>query len=76
MKTYIIACRSNCGSYFASYLQSLTIVAETRGEAIERAEAWQEFHGEHFIKSTKECEISEVTPDRFGVIDSLIDSDY
>lgn len=76
MKFYIISCPSSCGSYFAAYLQSLTIQADTEAEAIEKAEKWQEFHGEHFIRPTKECCIEEVVPDRFGVVNSLIDSDY
>lgn len=76
MKLYKISCYSSCGSYFAAYLQSLTIQAENEAEAIEKAEKWQEFHGEHFIKPTKECDIEEIVVDRFGVIDSLIDSDY
>lgn len=76
MKIYKISCTSSCGSYFGAYLQSLTIQAENEAEAIEKAEKWQEFHGEHFIKPIKECYIEELIVDRFGVIDSMIDSDY
>lgn len=76
MKTYKISCCSSCGSYFAAYLQSLTIQAENETEAIEKAEKWQKFYRWHFINPTKECSIEEIEVDRFGVIDSLIDSDY
>ncbi len=35
MNIYKILCCSSCGSYFSSYLQSVTIIAQNENEALE-----------------------------------------
>ncbi len=75
MKIYKITCYSNCGSYFVSYLQSLTISAESPEEAKEIAKKWQR-ENESFLYPEDKWEIREISNVECGIIDYHIDSDY
>ena len=75
MKIYKIICYSDCGSYFGSYLQSLTIIAESPEQAKEFAKNWQR-NNESFIYPENKWEIMEISSVENGVIDYNIDSDY
>lgn len=75
MKIYKISCYSDCGSYFESYLQSLTIIADSPDQAKEIAKKWQS-NNQSFIYSENKWEIMEISSVENGVIDYNIDSDY
>jgi len=78
MNVYRVSCYSKCGSYFASYLQSVTVTAETEGEAIVVVQKWLRRKGESFIYPRTEwrvlCLVKDVSNDM--VIDCTRDSDY
>lgn len=75
MKIYKISCYSTCGSYFDSYLQSLTIIAGSPEQAEELAKNWQR-NNQSFIYPENKWEIMEISNVDHGVIDYNIDSDY
>lgn len=75
MKIYKISCYSDCGSYFGSYLQSLTIIADSPEQAKEFAKKWQH-KNQSFIYPENKWEVREISSVENGVIDYNIDSDY
>lgn len=76
MKIYKISCYSNCRSYFASYLQSVTVLAESKIEALNKAKDYNNFTGENFIRPITIDNVEEMKENAFGIIDYLYDSDY
>jgi hypothetical protein len=78
MNVYNISCRSSCGTYFASYLQSVTIIAETKGQAVELAQEWMKERGEWFIdKNPANWDVEQMREGlQQGVIAWHEDSDY
>lgn len=78
MNVYKVSCYSSCGSYFASYLKSVTVIASSQADAIQRTQAWLDNEGRQFIRNDpKTWDVDEVhncTDD--GVIDWHEDSDY
>lgn len=75
MKVYKISCPSSCGSYFASYLQSVTVVAENETDALEKLAQWFKETGRKFIRPNK-WQIDCMAQHASGVIDWVEDSDY
>ena len=76
MKIYKLSCLSTCGSYFASYLQSVTVLADSKVEALNKILDYCEHCGDHFIRKVTIDDIEELKEDRFGIIDEVSDSDY
>lgn len=77
MKVYTVSCYSNCGTYFAAYLRSLTIIAESPKQAKEFAKQWRIDGGEEFIYPESRWHVREISDNlSAGVIDFCIDSDY
>lgn len=80
MAIYKVSRRSDCGTYFQPYLQSVMIVANSQEEAQAVLDAWMEEQKESFVKSKYphlwETWAEGVTADKPQVIDHTIDSDY
>lgn len=76
MKIYKVSCHSSCGSYFASYLQSVTVVADNKIEAINKVKDYNLHTGEGFIRPITTDDVEELKQNSFGIIDYLHDSDY
>ena len=77
MKIYKISCYSRCGTYFGSYLKSLTILAEDEKSAIRVARNWMR-KNQSFLYKKKSWNIEVLCEDvlKEGVVDYDIDSDY
>jgi heme/copper-type cytochrome/quinol oxidase subunit 2 len=75
MKVYKISCTSFCGSYFASYLQSVTVIAEDETDALLKLDKWFKETGREFIRPNKWA-IDCVADEASGIIDWHEDSDY
>lgn len=78
MNLYKISCHSACGSYFASYLQSVTVAADSPELAITFLKKWMRKEGRSFINSDEkkwsvEQLMNGIQP---GVVDWHEDSDY
>ncbi len=79
MNIYKISCYSKCGSYFLTYLKSVTVISESKEGAIEVVKKWLHKENRLFI---------EDSPEKWGVdkiysgiennvvIDCAIGSDY
>lgn len=77
MNAYKISCYSKCGTYFASYLQSVTVLAESEAEAIQKVEDWLDHEGRTFLNSdSSKWTVEKLAADMCGVIDWHEDSDY
>lgn len=78
MNIYKISCYSACGTYFASYLQSVTVIAESQEGAIEFAKQWMNDKGEGFIDAdpSKWDVVQVASTSKSGVVDWYEDSDY
>lgn len=78
MEVWKISCYSECGSYFAQYLQSVTVIAAGREEAIEEVQKWLKEEGRSFIRSDQKTWNIELLTNHIaeGVIDWHADSDY
>jgi hypothetical protein len=77
MKLFKVSCTSECGSYFTSYLQSLTVVANSAEDAIRVAEEWLDKQERSFIYSKDKWRvtfIADIVQDT--VVDQHEDSDY
>lgn len=75
-RIYKVFAISRCGSYFQSYLKTMTVIAESPEGAMEMAKAFAEKEGFILAKPPEQWEIVELGPLEFGVIDYLHDSDY
>lgn len=80
MAIYKVSRPSDCGTYFQPYLQSVTIVADSRAEAEATLEQWFKKENESFVKSKYppqwEVLVDNVTSPNPCIIDYVIDSDY
>lgn len=79
MNVYKISCYSECGTYFSSYLQSVTIFAANEKDAVEKVILWLDEVGRQFIsKDVKKWNIELIykETDTHFVIDYREDSDY
>jgi hypothetical protein len=77
MNVYKISCYSKCGSYFAPYLQSVTIVAESAEQAVEELKDWLKEQDRSFInKDESAWSVSLLVNEPCGVIDWHEESDY
>ena len=72
---YKVSCYSDCGSYFASYLQSALIVANSEAEAIEIAVNEKL---DFINKDSTKWEVYLISDNlnSSGVVDTFSDSDY
>lgn len=75
MNIFKVTCFSTCGSYFAAYLQSVTVIASSEEEAKNVAENGTEYK---FIFSKDKWDVIDLGPFKpeSGVIDYHYDSDY
>lgn len=77
MRIFNISCKSSCGTYFGAYLQSVSVVAESKEEAIDLYEKWSKknysFEKEMYPKN---LDISDLGDVQVGVFDYTYDSDY
>ena len=74
MHIYKISVFSECGTYFAAYLQQLTVFAKSKEEALSIYERWSSDHYS-FIREPKISDVEELSIVD-GVLDFIIDSDY
>ena len=74
LSIYKISCYSKCGSYFASYLQSVTVIASDKEDAVQQVKD----EGSSFIYPESEWDVEELAkyPLTPGIIDYEEDSDY
>ena len=83
MRIYKISVFSECGTYFAAYLQQLTVFAKSKEEALSVYDKWAP-DNYSFIRAPKISDIEELsficgeglTVNGDGVVDFIIDSDY
>ena len=73
MKIFKVDCRSDCGSYFGAYLQSVTVKAESKEEAI--AIVKKECKGDLVTKDL-ECKLLWESSVGGKIIEEYYDSDY
>jgi len=73
-----VSCYSKCSSYFSSYLQSVTVIADTKEDAVKVVKKWLNAKDESFIypESTWDVWIKETDIKNNMVIDFFKDSDY
>ncbi len=79
MNAYKVSCYSHCGTYFASYLQSVTVLAHTERDAIEYVKIWLKENDRSFIRmDPTQWGVEVITHNTavVGVIDYYEDSDY
>lgn len=76
MNIYKISCHSLCGSYFESYLQSVSVIAPTEKDAIANTKAWLKNNDESFTREEKHWHIENLGKAFYGVFDHHSDSDY
>lgn len=78
MNIYKISCYSKCGSYFESYLQSVTVLANDEIEAKKITKDWLNKNNERFIYPETDWETFIILKDLNGpcVIDFYEDADY
>lgn len=80
MAIFKVSRPSDCGSYFQPYLQSVTIVAESKAQAETVLTQWFVNRGESFVESKypPEWEVlaEDVSCTVAKVVDFFIDSDY
>jgi hypothetical protein len=50
MNFYKISCRSDCGTYFQAYLQSVTVMAKSKEDAIAVVEKWLVDNDKRFLR--------------------------
>jgi len=76
MRVFKISCYSTCGSYFASYLKSITVIASCKTEAIDLVEKWMDDNDLNFIYDKNKWAINDLASTESGVIDYDMSSDY
>ena len=75
-KLFCVSCHSTCRSYFASYLQSVTVVAKDKEQAVELVEKWLKKEGRKFIYKKDKWRVDILSDKLEGVVDYHQDSDY
>lgn len=78
MNIYRISCYSACGTYFQPYLQSVTVIADSREDSIKIVQKWLNDNGYRFLeKDSAKWEVTELSQClQAGVVDWTEDSDY
>ena len=76
MNFYKISCHSDCGSYFSSYLQDVSVIAPDEDTAKNLVCEWLIAQGNTFIKDQKHWAIENLGQAKQGVIDHTYNSDY
>ena len=78
MNIYQVSCYSDCGTYFASYLKSVSVAADSKEQAIELVKEWLQKEGYEFIKKDSKQWSVELLKENLsiGVFDYHEDSDY
>ena len=80
MALYKVTRYSDCGTYFQPYLQSVTVVADSKASAQSAIQKWSKQTGESFVESkyAPEWEVlsEDVTCPFDKVVDFVVDSDY
>lgn len=76
VKLYKISCPSSCGSYFGSYMQSVSVIADSTEDALARVKKWLKKRGQNFVRDEKHWNVEELGQDGSGVFDWHEDSDY
>jgi len=77
MNIFKISCFSKCQSYFESYLQSITVIAPTKEDALTEAKYYMRTTGKQFIYDEAEWVVDIIRRGLdSGVIDHLEASDY
>lgn len=74
LKLFKISAISSCGTYFSSYLQSVTVQALDKNQALQIAIQWAG-ENEGFIRDVTIDDVEELRVIN-GVVDYLIESDY
>lgn len=78
MNIYKVSCFSKCGTYFAAYLQSVTVTANDSDEALQTVRRHFEVAGDSFIYPENEwrTELLVANVVTGEVVDTQYDSDY
>ena len=76
MNLYKISAYSDCGSYFAAYLRSVTVAALTTESAKALVKGWLELKGYKFVKPENQWVVTLLPQADYGVVDYHFDSDY
>ena len=78
MNIYRVSCYSQCGTYFASYLQFVIVIAMTEGEAIQHVKNWLAVTHNSFIREDEKSWSVALETEGIseGVISYHEDSDY
>ncbi|HET8686850.1 MAG TPA: hypothetical protein VFM18_09315 [Methanosarcina sp.] len=77
IKIYQVNCFSKCRSYFISYLQSVTVIADDEQHAISLTKEWLKKEGRKFIYPEEKWRVRFIGEHKQqGVIDYHEDSDY
>jgi len=77
MAFYKVTCYSNCGSYFSTYLRTVTVRAEDKEQVKQQVKKWLALNGRKFIYPEDKWEVFELVEEgSCGVIDYEEDSDY
>lgn len=61
MNIYKISFYSKCGSYFESYLKSVTVIATSKEHALEIVRDWSKKYGNSFIYPQEKWNIELIT---------------
>ena len=76
MTVFAIFCHSKCGTYFVPYLKSVTVLADTKEEALVLVKAWLIETHHKFIRPEAEWDVVAMSEAKKGVIDYDVSSDY
>jgi hypothetical protein len=76
MEMFKILCWSKCGSYFNPYLKSVTIIADSKDDAVSKVKGWLEKEDRSFIYPESEWKIVSLSNSNNGVVDFDESSDY
>jgi hypothetical protein len=76
MTVFAIFCHSKCGSYATLYLKSVTVLADTKEEALVLVKAWLIENDHKFIRPEAEWDVVAMGEAKKGVIDYDVSSDY
>ncbi len=78
MNIYQVSCYSDCGSYFESYLQHVSVAAESKEQALELVKEWLQKEKHEFIKKDSKFSNVSLVQENLstGVFDHHYDSDY
>ena len=76
MTVFAIFCHSKCGSYATLYLKSVTVLADTKEEALALVKAWLAEMEYEFIYPEAEWNVAALGGAKKGVIDYDVSSDY